>query len=257
MIVKTNRELKKLYHKLGPGDIFIGTITSKHMKQSMLIDLIERGIHCFPSPLSQILNGSKTAQVLALQKWMLPHTFAITRRVDLVDVINQYDQYGIGPVVTKEDKMHCGHGVRKWDTTESLYSVMALSKSSYPFVVQPFLENFTDVRVIIVGDCIKAYMRHNPYNFRMNISSGGKSYPFNLDSNKKKLCRDIMERGKFPYAHIDFQITESEKCYLSEIALNGGIKGTDVSRRELDQKKEELLECLADDIQETEVGGKK
>jgi ribosomal protein S6--L-glutamate ligase len=121
--------------------------------------------------------------------------------------------------------------------------------------MQPFLENFTDVRVIIVGGCIKAYMRHNPYNFRMNISSGGKSYPFNLDSNKKKLCRDIMERGKFPYAHIDFQITESEKCYLSEIALNGGIKGADVSRRELDQKKEELLECLAEDIQQIEAGG--
>ncbi len=66
-----------------------------------------------------------------------------------------------------------------------------------------------------------------------------------------------MERGKFPYAHIDFQINESGKCYLSEIALNGGIKGADINRRELDQKKEELLECLADDIQETEVGGKK
>lgn len=249
MIVKTNRELKKLYHKLGPGDVFLGTVTSRHIKQSMLIDLIERGVHCFPSPLSQILNGSKTAQALVLQKWMLPYTFAITRRVDLIDVINQYNQYEIGPVVTKEDKMHCGYGVRKWDTIESLYSSIALSKSSYPFVIQPFIEDITDIRVIIVGGYIRAYMRHNPYNFRKNMSLGGKSYPFHLDSEQEKLCQDIMKRGKFPYAHMDFQITENKQFYLSEIALNGGLKGVDTSRKELDQKKEEVLEHLVNNIQ--------
>ena len=248
MIVKTNKELKKLYHKLDPGDVFIGTIASKYLKQPMLVDLTERGIYCFPSPLSQLLSGSKAAQAYVLQKWMVPHTVAVTRRVDLIHVINQYNKHGVGPIVTKEDKIHCGYGVRKWDTTESLYSVMALSKSSYPFVVQPFLENFTDIRVIIVGDYIEAYVRHNPNNFRMNISSGGKSYPYSLESDMERLCIDIVERGKFPYAHIDFQLTGSGECYLSEISLNGGIKGAKISRRELDQKKEELLERLANNI---------
>lgn len=245
MIIRSSRELKALYHELCPGDIFIGTLTYKHLKQSVLVDLLERGISCFPSPLSQTLNSSKAAQALVLNECMLPHTVVITRRMDLIETINRYNKFGITSVVTKEDHLHCGHGVRKWDTIETLYSFMALSEFSYPFVLQPFLENFTDVRVIIVGNYVEAYARYNPNNFRMNISSGGKSYSYTLDKDKEKFCRGAMERGKFPFAHIDLQLTDDGKCYLSEIALNGGTKGATISREELDQKKQNLLESLA------------
>jgi ribosomal protein S6--L-glutamate ligase len=54
-----------------------------------------------------------------------------------------------------------------------------------------------------------------------------------------------MEQGKFPYAHMDLLITDDGEYYLSEIALNGGIKGARISRKELDQKKQNLLENLA------------
>jgi hypothetical protein len=54
-----------------------------------------------------------------------------------------------------------------------------------------------------------------------------------------------MQRGKFPFAHLDLMILESGKCHLSEIALNGGIKGARIDRQELDQKKQALLEKLA------------
>jgi ribosomal protein S6--L-glutamate ligase len=141
--------------------------------------------------------------------------------------------------------MHCGHGVRRWENIETLYNSVALSKSSYPFVLQPFLNDLTDVRVIIVADYIEAYGRHNPDNFRMNIASGGKYYPYALDQKQEEFCRAIMERGKFPYAHLDLQITESGEYYLAEIALNGGIKGASIRRRELDKKKQSMLEQLA------------
>ena len=245
MIIRSSRELKALYHELSPGDIFISTLTYKHMKQSVLIDLLERGITCLPSPLSQTLNSSKAAQALVLKTWMLPNTFVITRRTDLIDTINQYNKLGITQVVTKEEHLHCGHGIRKWDTIETLYSFMSMSETSYPFVVQPFLENFTDIRVIIVGDYVEAYVRHNPNNFRMNISSGGTRYPYTLDKDQEKFCRAVMERGKFPFAHLDLHNTDNGENYLSEIALNGGIKGASISRKELDQKKQNLLESLA------------
>jgi ribosomal protein S6--L-glutamate ligase len=54
-----------------------------------------------------------------------------------------------------------------------------------------------------------------------------------------------MQRGKFPFAHIDLMLLESGECYLSEIALNGGVKGARISREALDQKKQALLEQLA------------
>ncbi|MEJ2658565.1 MAG: hypothetical protein P8012_15470, partial [Desulfobacterales bacterium] len=138
-----------------------------------------------------------------------------------------------------------GHGVRKWDTMETLYSFLALSESSYPFVIQPFLENFIDVRVIIAGDYTEAYVRHNPNNFRMNISMGGKNYPHEMSPDLLSFCRRAMERGKFPYAHIDIQVTDGGTNYLSEIALNGGTKGAKIGQKELNQKKKELLERLA------------
>ena len=244
MIIKSSSELKALYNDLCAGDVFIGKLTYKHLKQSVLIDFLEQGVSCYPSPLSQTLNSSKVAQALILRKWMLPHTYAITRRIDLINTINEYNKNGIGPVVTKEDHMHCGHGVRKWDTVETVYSFMAMSESSYPFVLQPFLEHFTDVRVIIVGDYLEAYIRHNPNNFRMNISFGGKNYPYTLEKEKEVFCRQVMERGKFPFAHMDLQITDNGKCYLSEIALDGGVKGARINRKELDLKKENLLEGL-------------
>ena len=245
MIVRSSRELKEVYQDLCSGDIFLGTLAYKHMKQAVLIDLLERGISCFPSPLSQVLNNSKAAQVLILKQWMLPHTCVIARRSDLLDTINIYNRLKIAPVITKEDHMHCGHGVRKWDTIEVLYSFMALSESSYPFVVQPFLNNFIDVRVIIAGDYMEAYVRNNPDNFRMNISMGGESYPFDPDENLERFCHTAMERGKFPYAHLDIMITDDGKYYLSEIALDGGTKGAKIDRKELVQKKQDLLESLA------------
>jgi ribosomal protein S6--L-glutamate ligase len=245
MIIRSSKELKERYHNLNSGDIFLGVLTFKHLKQSVLIDLLERGVLCFPSALSQTLNHSKAAQGMILKKWMLPQTFVITRRVDLIDIINEYNRLGIASVVTKEDRLHCGYGIRKWDTIETVYSFMALSESSYPFVVQPFLENFTDVRVIIAGDYVEAYVRHNPNNFRMNVSMGGKNYPYEVDKDMEEFCRTAMEKGKFPYAHMDLLITDEGEYYLSEIALNGGIKGARVSRKKLNQKKQEVIENLA------------
>ena len=246
MIIKSSRELKALYNELSPGDIFLGTLTYKHLKQSVLIDLLERGISCLPSPLSQTLNNSKAAQALVLKKWMLPHTYTITRRIDLIDTINHYNRQGIGPVVTKEDHMHCGHGIRKWDSIEALYSLVAPSKNSYPFVIQPFLENFTDARVIIVGDYLEAYERYNPHNFRMNIASGGKNRAYELDKDKERFCRQAMRRGKFPFAHLDLHVIDKGEYYLSKIDLDGEKQVAKIIRKELEQKKQDLLESMVD-----------
>jgi len=245
MIVRSNRELKARYNELTAGDVFIGNLSLKYLKQPMFIDMLERGIRCLPSPLSQILNSSKVAQAFVLHEGMLPHTQVISRRTDLIEAINTFGKNGIGPVVTKQDGMHGGHGIRRWETIETLYSFMALTESSYPFVLQPFHEGYTDIRVIIAGDYVESYTRCNLYNFRVNLSSGGTGSPCKLDEKKKAFCRSAMQRGRFPFAHLDLMLLENGGCYLSEITLNGGIKGARIGRQELDQKKKALLEKLA------------
>lgn len=245
MIVKNNRDLKALYHDMSDGDVFIGNVSLKYLKQTMLIDMLERGICCLPAALAQVLNQSKVAQAFVLRDWMLPQTRVIPRRSDLIEALNVYNRQGIGPVVTKQDGMHCGHGVRRWETMETLYSFMALDQSAYPFVLQPFQERFTDVRIIIVEDYVEAYTRHNPHNFRVNITLGGTGSVYELNAQQEAFCRAVMQRGKFPYAHLDLMVLENDTWYLSEIALNGGIKGAQISRPDLDQKKMAVLEKLA------------
>jgi ribosomal protein S6--L-glutamate ligase len=248
MIVKNNRELKALYHKLSGGDVFIGNLSLKYLKHTMLIDMRERGIRCLPSALAQVLNSSKVAQAFVLKNWMLPHTRVIPRRSDLIEAMNAYSRQDIGPVVTKQDGMHCGHGIRRWETMETLYSFMALDQSAYPFVLQPFQEQFTDVRIIIVEDYVEAYTRHNPDNFRVNITLGGTGSVYELSAQQEEFCRAVMQRGKFPYAHLDLMVLEKGAGYLAEIALNGGVKGARIGRQELDQKKMAVLEKLADKL---------
>ncbi|MBT8372851.1 MAG: hypothetical protein KJO34_17950 [Deltaproteobacteria bacterium] len=245
MIIRSNRELKSKYDQLGAGDILVGTVSSKHLKQTMLLDLLERGVCCLPSALSQILNSSKVSQALVFKKWMISQTTVILRRLDLIDAISRYGKKGIVAVVTKQDHMHCGHGVRRWDTMETLYNHMGFLESTYPFVLQPYVENFSDVRVLMVGDYVESYSRQNAYNFRSNLAAGGKSRPFSLKTDCKQFCREVMKRGKFPYAHIDLLIMDNGEYFLSEIALNGGIKGARINREELHRKKQELLLTLA------------
>jgi len=232
------------YDELGRGDIFVGKPGAGELRQFLLIDLLERGVLCVPSPLSQIISGSKVVQTLLLNMWMLPNTLVISRRKNLMDAVGLFNRTGTVHVVTKEDRMHCGHGIRKWDSIETLYSFISMSESSYPFILQPYVEGFTDLRVIIAGDYVEAYARHNPDNFRMNMAAGGSSRPVNLDADKERFCRAVMERGKFPYAHIDIMVASDGKYYLSEIALNGGIKGACIERVELDRRKQEITDRL-------------
>jgi ribosomal protein S6--L-glutamate ligase len=245
MIIRKNMELKERYDKLKAGDCFIGILGFKHLRRRIFVDLIERGVRFFPSALSQTLAGSKVAQALTFRRWMVPHTLIITRRADLMYGINTYSEQGIDAVVTKEDSRHCGFGVHRWDNLEAVYNQASFNGISYPFVVQPFLEDYTDVRTIIAGGYVDSYTRENEHNFRMNLTAGGTSSPYDLEEEQLALCREVMERGKFPYAHIDLLVTRKGQSYLSEIALNGGMKGARISREDLDALKKDLLEEMA------------
>ncbi len=245
MIVRGGRQLAELYDRLAPGDVFIGRIQGGSLRCTRLLDLQERGVHCLPAPLAQALNASKAAQADILHQWMLPLTRVIRRRVDLVTAIGAYNGQGVGAVVTKEDRLHCGHGVRYWENIEFLYSLKGLNEASFPFVLQPYLPVFNDIRVIIVGDFIEAYQRCNPSNFRKNLAVGGTSRPFSIDADQQLFCRSAMKRARFLYAHLDLQLLENNRCYLAEMALEGGIKGARIDRRELAEMKSNLLEKQA------------
>jgi ribosomal protein S6--L-glutamate ligase len=248
MIVRSGSELEGRSQDLGPGDVVLGPLHAKHLRGPLAADLLERGVRFTPSVLCQVLSRSKCAQAEVLGRWMAPHTRVVMRRSDLMETLSHCRRHGIGAVVTKQEGMHCGHGVRRWPDAETLYNTTAFDRSAYPMVVQPFLPEITDLRVIVAGGYLGAYVRENPHNFRANLAAGGSSRPAAVDREAGEICRAVMERGRFPYAHIDLQQTPDGNCYLSEITLDGGIAGAAIGRAELNRLKAEVLEEMAHSV---------
>ncbi len=245
MLIRRFAHLVQVYNELGPQDLFMGQIPSSCLKAPMLTDLVARGVGLLPSATAQVLNSAKTAQAFVLGRWMAPHTLVISRRKELLDGLGYLHQQQIDCVVTKHDHLHCGHGVRKWDNLETLYNCMSLDERHFPFVMQPFQAVEIDLRVILVGDYLEAYARHNPGGFRKNLAAGGHSRPHELTVEQLEICRRIMDRAQMPYAHIDLMITGEGNLYLSEISLNGGLRGAQADRGEIEQMKRARLEALA------------
>jgi ribosomal protein S6--L-glutamate ligase len=245
MIITRFRQLIQEYHRLAAGDVFVGQVPSFFLKSAILADLSDRGIRLVPSATAQVLNASKVAQAFLLNPWMVPHTFPVTRRRELLDAITAYNEMGITSAVTKADDLHCGHGLRKWDNLETLYNCLAFDEMAFPLVLQPHVADFIDIRVVIVGDYIEAYSRSNPHNFRKNLAAGGQSASYVLAPAEEKYSRMVVQRAGMPYAHLDLMRMPDGEMYCLEIRLNGGIQGARIERHMLEQLKQTRLLELA------------
>jgi len=231
-IFTSNDSLLAVFDTLGFGDFFIGRVRLKASEEMMLLDMVARGVGFYPSATAQIASRSKVFQARLFSRFMIPHTLAVHDRHDLLTAINKYNEMGIKQVVTKEDRRNAGMGIHLWSSLEEVYNVSAYAGMAYPFVVQPFVADSRDIRVIILDDYEEAYQRRSPHNFRNNLHCGGISEPYALKDEERQLCRAVMSRADFPYGHIDLMITGEGEVYLAEINLRGGIKGARISTHE-------------------------
>jgi ribosomal protein S6--L-glutamate ligase len=232
LVIRDNATLRAQYNSLRQGDIIVGRLRLRESEESLLLDLCERGINLIPSGLSQLASRSKTLQAAIFSPFMLPLTRTIHAHHDLIEAISDYRKNSISSVVTKLDRRNAGMGVHLWQSVEEVFSHASLGNIPFPFVLQPFVPECRDIRVIMLHDYIEAYWRHNPYNFRNNLHHGGESKPCQLSEEQLKLCREVMERGQFPYGHLDIMITNEGKSYLGEINLRGGIRGAQITPEE-------------------------
>ncbi len=81
------------------------------------------------------------------------------------------------PFVLKECKGSFGKQVFLCDSVDDALSHLR----GVPFIVQEYIEcNNTDIRVEVVGGkVVSAMQRHNPSDFRSNITNGGTATPYN------------------------------------------------------------------------------
>lgn len=249
-VIRTPREFREYYPHLGPGDLVLGRLALKSGEEYKLLDLVERGVTLFPAALAQQLSRSKAAQAEVLGEFMLPGTFVAQSRGDLLAHLTEYQARGIGRVVTKRDRANCGQGVNLWTSLEDLVSLASLSPIAYPLVVQPFVPDNRDLRVIILGEYVEAYERYNPHNFRHNLYLGGRSRPVVLTAAHLSWCQAVMARGKFPYAVFDLLCTPEGRWYLAEINLTAGLRAARLSQEEFRQRVARLAEAFCQQWQE-------
>jgi ribosomal protein S6--L-glutamate ligase len=155
---------------------------------------------------------------------MLPSTFVAYGLPDLTAHAPRFPARQA--VVSKRDQAHLGQGVSLWPSLEALHSLGALQGLPFPLVIQPFLDNARDLRVVVVGDYVEAYERVNPHGFRKNIFQGGSSRHLHLGPQELDFCRRVMARGQFVYAILDVLVSPDGLPYLSEISLKGGLTGS-------------------------------
>ncbi|MDH4317908.1 MAG: hypothetical protein OEV64_05915, partial [Desulfobulbaceae bacterium] len=124
------------------------------------------------------------------------------------------------------DRANGGMGILRFASVEDIYNQVVTNSLPLPFIIQPYLADCMDYRVVLLGDTVDAYQRHNPHNFRHNLHCGGIGRAVSLSGEQLRLCREIMARGDFPYAHLDLLITPQGESMLSEINLRGGLRGS-------------------------------
>lgn len=231
-LIESNADLDVRFQELKTGDVVVGRLRLRPGEEHLLLDLVARGVRLVPSAMSQWLSRSKVFQARVLGHFMVPATKPVYDLHDLMQLITEYGRDGVGRVVCKLDRANGGMGILLFASVEEVYTQAVLGSLFFPFVLQPFVDQARDIRVVLLGEHLEAYQRHNPHNFRHNLHCGGKGTPWQLDSAHLDLCRRVMARGEFPYAHIDLLLTPSGECWLNEINLRGGLRGARISQRD-------------------------
>jgi len=224
------------YEELAAGDVIVGRLRLYPGEEHILLDLTARGVNLIPSALSQLCSRSKVFQARIFNRYMVPGTCAVYSMHDMMRIVSVYGRNRSGKVVCKLDRANAGLGILLFSSIEEVYSQAVLGALSFPFLVQPYLENCRDIRVVVLGEYIEAYTRYNPDNFRHNLHCGGRSTPWEPDDQQIGLCRKIMGRAGFPYACIDLLVSPGGEVWCNEINLRGGLRGAKISQLDYQEK---------------------
>ena len=235
LLIRTINDLRRRYRQLGSGDVVIGVLALRPGEEIKVLDLAERGVAFFPPVLAQLLGRSKVAQAEVLGAYMVPGTFVAYSLADLAAQLPEFQAREA--VVAKRDRAHLGLGISLWPSLETLYSLAGLQGLTYPLVMQPLVPDARDLRVVALADYVEAYERVNPHSFRKNLFQGGSSQPAALTPAQQNFCREVMARGRFPYAILDLLLDPRDgRPYLSEISFKGGLTGARLSQTEFHRR---------------------
>ncbi|WP_136805812.1 ATP-grasp domain-containing protein [Desulfosediminicola flagellatus] len=229
VIIDNNDHLLQSFHTLTTRTIINCRLRLIPGEEHLLVDLLERGVPLIPSATAQLCSRSKVHQARIFSEFMLPNTVVAYDVNSLLGSISTFNANDIRDVVIKRDRKNGGIGIHRFASIEDVYNLAELGSLAYPFVIQPLIRSFKDIRLLVLGDYTEAYERNNPNNFRKNLHCGGSSKPVEISDDLLGFCQNVLQRGVFPYAHIDIMEMPDGRHYLTEINLRGGLKGAKIN----------------------------
>lgn len=123
------------------------------------------------------------------------------------------------PLIAKKSNSKGGRDIYKIDNREMLNEACnKLNGSQYIF--QEFISSNIgkDIRTVIVGGkLVGSIMRINENDFRSNISLGGKSLPYTVTEEYKRVAEKVANILKLDYCSVDFFITEDNEPIICEV----------------------------------------
>ncbi|MBW1896534.1 MAG: hypothetical protein JRI47_05710 [Deltaproteobacteria bacterium] len=187
-------------------------------------EIESRGTDIFPPLLCQNLSLSKIHQALHYVDYMIPNTQVVFRKSHIQNILRDCAEKNILKTVVKEDRSAIGMGDHPcWSLNELARTMIHLAKP--PVVVQPMLEEYREIRLLIFRDTVVAKEKTNDANvFWRNRFFGGVAEIIMPDKDVVEFGKEMMDMGKFPWVYMDLFVT-GDGIYLSEINLSGSNAG--------------------------------
>lgn len=182
----------------------------------------EKNVQLLPHPEQIALWASKIRQAQLFNEYVVPHTKWAINIIDLLILKQYYDNHYSGELVTKPERNSgFGRDVRKWKNIDEIISFFNQYPTKFePMIIQSFIDNYKDYRVIMLGEYIYTKQRKNSKKWRQNVHLGADITATTLTKKEYEFCKKILQISNLPFIYIDLMITP-DHIYLGEISLTG------------------------------------
>jgi RimK family alpha-L-glutamate ligase len=117
------------------------------------------------------------------------------------------------PQVVKPSNRSQGAGVRLYQTSEEL--LQDIHSFEERVLIQPYIENSGDVRILVVGqEVVAAIKRSNPNgDFRHNIAQGAKAFPHKPSQEEVDISLKAVEVLNYSIAGVDLIFDSADQIW--------------------------------------------
>ena len=176
-----------------------------------------------PRSLELAIDKFATLSRVSALGYPVPDTIVVQSRSEALDAFKSLG----GDCVVKPIFGGEGRGVMRIRDAELAWYVFAsLDQVGAAFYIQQFRPpGGIDRRLLVIGDEIIGLRRHNPSDFRTNVSGGGVSERFSVSEDEKRMAASICESLNLTYAAVDVLETSVGTPCVIEVNAIPGWKG--------------------------------